>query len=101
MSTFVGLVRVEAKLLIRDTLTLLLTLLLPAVLILIFGSIGALREPSPELGGRSFIQVWAPSMIVLITAMLALQAFPTQLATYRERGILRRLSTTPVPQVSF
>ena len=96
MSMFAGLVRVEAKLLIRDTLTLLLTLLLPAVLILIFGSIGALREPSPELGGRSFIQVWAPSMVVLITAMLALQAFPTQLATYRERGILRRLSTTPV-----
>jgi len=36
-------------------------------------------------------------LIVFLVAMLSLISLPVHLATYREQGILRRMSTTPVP----
>lgn len=48
-------------------------------------------------GGLRFTEYFAPSLLAISIAMLGLQTPPTGLATYREKGILRRLSATPMP----
>lgn len=96
MSTLAKLTFVELKLYTRDLMTVLTGLFLPVVLLAVLGSIPALRKSDKTFGGMSFIESWLPSLIVLSMVMLAINAMPTYLATYREKGILRRLSTTPV-----
>jgi ABC-2 type transport system permease protein len=46
-------------------------------------------------GGLRFIDVFVPSLVVITLGTLGIQTLPIRLATYRERGFLRRLSTTP------
>jgi ABC-2 type transport system permease protein len=36
-------------------------------------------------------------LIALVVAALGLSSLPTPLVSYREQGVLRRLSTTPLP----
>jgi ABC-2 type transport system permease protein len=47
-------------------------------------------------GGLRFTDYFAPSLLAVSIAVLGLQTLPTGLATYRERGILRRLSASPM-----
>src|SRR6185369_3112075 len=60
------------------------------------GSITAFRRPDPALGGMRVVDVYVTIAMVMILAFLALQTGPQALATYREKGILRRVSATPV-----
>lgn len=90
------LTRVELKLFLREPSAVAFTVGLPAGLLVAFGSIPSMREPSERFGGLSFIDIWMPSLILITLVVLALQALPMTLGTYRERGILRRMSTTPV-----
>ncbi|MGW3345954.1 ABC transporter permease [Nonomuraea rubra] len=96
MSALLKLVKVETKLFLRDSATVVFGVLFPTGLLLGLGSIPALKEPSPETGGLRSIDVWAPTALVFGMVMIAVQHIPAVIATYRERGILRRLSTTPV-----
>ena len=41
-----------------------------------------------------------PIALVIVIAMMAITVFPVTLSTYRERGVLRRLATTPVHPLS-
>ncbi|MFC9970663.1 ABC transporter permease [Spirillospora sp. NPDC127200] len=88
-------VKVEARLFLRDSATVMFGVLFPAGLLLGLGAVPALREPSPETGGLRSIDVWAPTALVFGMVMIAVQHVPAVIATYRERGVLRRLSTTP------
>ncbi|WP_370617242.1 ABC transporter permease [Mumia sp. Pv 4-285] len=88
-------VKVETKLFLRDAATVTFGVLFPTGLLLGLGAIPTLRESSPETGGLRSIDVWAPTALVFGMVMIAVQHVPTVIATYRERGILRRLSTTP------
>lgn len=101
MSPLAKLTVVEGKLFLRELSAPGMAILLPPVLLLVFGSISGLNEPAEQFGGQRFIDVWAPSLIVISVAILGVQALPTTMATYRERGILRRLSTTPVHPASL
>jgi ABC-2 type transport system permease protein len=85
----------EAKLLARDPISWFSAIALPSAILLIFGYLFAPHRPDPALGGLRWIDTFAPSMVVITTAVLAIQTLPIRLATYREKGILRRLSTTP------
>jgi ABC-2 type transport system permease protein len=90
------LVATEAKLAWRLPTGLIFGLALPALLLVIFGSIPALSRPKPQFGGISFFSLYAPTLIVLVVLVLSLLSLPIQLAGYREQGVLRRMWTTPV-----
>lgn len=87
---------VETKLFFRDPATWIVALLLPTIILLVLGAIFAPHGPDAALGGRRFIDVFVPSLVVITLATLGVNAMPVRLATYREKGVLRRLSTTPV-----
>ncbi|MTV25175.1 ABC transporter permease [Nitriliruptoraceae bacterium ZYF776] len=97
MTALTRMTRTELVLLARDKATLPLTFLLPLGLLVGFGSGDGMREPLPEYGGLTAFDLFiVPIALVLVVTMLALQVFPVTLATYRERGILKRLATTPI-----
>jgi ABC-2 type transport system permease protein len=90
------LIAIEARLYLRDPMTVFWGLVFPVLLLGILGSIPGLREPSEDFAGRRVIDVYVPIIIAFALVTLAVSALPTVLATYREKGVLRRLSTTPV-----
>ncbi len=86
----------EFKLAARDFITIPLALVLPTALVLAFGLPASSRVPDPNFGGARAVDSALPALAAtLAVAALALTVLPTYFATYRERGILRRLSTTP------
>ncbi len=95
MHAFGQILKTEAKLYLRDIPTLVLTIGLPTLILVVLGLIPSLRQPDPNFGGQSFVTYFTPSLLVFTLAMVGVNALPTVLATYRERGILRRLATTP------
>ena len=85
---------VEARLFFREPGVWLLTILLPTMVLVIVGLLFG-TEPDPDLGGRRWIDIFAPSMVVMNLAILGVNTLPARLVKYREKGVLRRLSTTP------
>ncbi|MGK5632467.1 ABC transporter permease [Streptomyces sp. URMC 123] len=88
--------RTEARLFSREPGALFWVMASPAVLLLILGMIPSFREHSADLGGRRVIDLYVPVAVLFALIMSGLQAMPPVLVGYRERGILRRMSTTPV-----
>jgi ABC-2 type transport system permease protein len=85
----------EGKLFIRDRVGPVWGLGFPLVLLIIFGSIHSFHTARAPYGGLTLLDVYVPILIEMMLALLALVAMPLVLAGYRERGILRRLRTTP------
>lgn len=98
VTTTARLAAVETKLFLREPLAVFFAVLLPVALLLALGgSIPGFRTPDPALGGQRFIDALFPGMMVMLTIVtLALSTLPSALVGYRERGVLRRMSTTPV-----
>ena len=88
----------EARLTWRRPVGLIAGVALPLVLLVIFGRIGKFQQHSASLGGLTAFDLYLPILMVFALAMLALLGLPIPLASYRELGVLRRLSTTPVPR---
>jgi ABC-2 type transport system permease protein len=101
MSANTTVLRTEARLYTREPGALFWVLLFPTVLMVILGLIPDFRKPSAELGGLRTIDLYVPVAVLLAMIMAGLQAMPPTLAGYRERGILRRMSTTPVRPVTL
>ena len=93
-SAFGNLVGTEALLLVREIVPLLWGVGFPMVLFAVMGEFS--HGPDKSLGGFSLVASYEPILIAFTVATFALQGLPTQLAGYRERGILRRLNATPV-----
>lgn len=97
MTTTMKLARVEGRLFARDPIALFFGLVFPAVLLLALGFFyPGFDEPSPDLDGARYIDVYSPIVLALGVATLGLVTLPPILGTYRQFGILRRLRTTPV-----
>ncbi|MGW2833921.1 ABC transporter permease [Streptomyces sp. NPDC001286] len=94
MSTAV--LRTEARLFRREPGAIFWILLFPTLLLVILGSIPGFREHQSDLGGLRTIDVYVPVAVLLGLIVGGLQSMPQTLTGYRERGILRRMATTPV-----
>jgi ABC-2 type transport system permease protein len=94
---FWQLARVEAKLFFRSAGSVLWTVLIPVAALIVLGVVPATRHASKSFDGLSPIQVYLPILMMYVLLMSAVNLLPAVLAGYREKGILRRLSTTPVP----
>lgn len=89
------LVASEIKHAIRRPVGLIVAVGIPFALLVIFGSIPATTRPDKALGGSSFFNLYVPTLLVFVLIAVGLYTLPQQLATYRQQGVLRRLSTTP------
>lgn len=89
MSATAKLTVVESKLLVREPGSLF-TVVIPLFILIVFGS-------SIGRGDTTLL----PMTIAIAIGLVGLYLMPTALATYREKGILRRLSTTPVRPASL
>jgi ABC-2 type transport system permease protein len=89
-----ALLKTETKLLLREPILLFWGVAFPLVLLTVMGLAG--DKPDPDLGGLSLVQSYVPILVAFTFTILGVSALPTAVATYRERGVLRRLATTPL-----
>ena len=94
-------VRTEARLFVREPGAMFWILAFPVVLLTILGLIPAFREADASLGGRRVIDLYVPIVVLLAMIVAGIQTMPAVLSSYRERGILRRLSVTPARPVTL
>ena len=87
----------EARLAWRRPIGLIGGIAVPVLLLVIFGELPVFHKPAADLGGLTPFDLYVPILAVFAVAMLALLGLPVPLVSSRELGILRRLSTTPVP----
>ncbi|RMI09730.1 ABC transporter permease [Cellulomonas triticagri] len=93
---------VEGKLALRDPANVFFALLFPPLLLTVLGlampwGSQPYSEDDPLLGTINGITGYTPIVLALAVATVALSLYPTTIATYRGQGVLRRLSTTPLP----
>ena len=88
--------RTELRLFRREPGALFWILLFPTLLLVILGSIPSFRKPDHDFGGLRTVDAYVPVSVLLGMIVGALQSMPQNVTGYRERGILRRMSTTPV-----
>jgi len=94
---FRPLLRTEATLFLRSGGSVLWTAILPLIALVVIGSVHSIRQPAKELHGISYLDAYLPILMIFSICMATVNLLPPTLAAYREKGILRRLSTTPVP----
>ena len=87
----------EARLAWRLPAGLIFGVAVPLLLVIIFGEIPSMHQPQASMGGLTLFPVYVPILICMAIAILGLISLPAALVSYRDQGILRRLSTTPVP----
>jgi ABC-2 type transport system permease protein len=97
VNSFAKLTSVEIKLLLREPAAVFFGVAFAPILVVVLGSIPGFRKPVADLGGARVIDLYVPVCAAFVLAILGLAVVPTALAIYRERGVLRRMSTTPVP----
>ena len=86
---------VEAKLFLREPVGAFFTLVFPLMMLFIFGTIYG-YQPAAQPGGQGAIDNLIPAFTAMTIGITGLMATTITMATYREKGILRRLRTTPV-----
>ena len=75
--------------------------LFPIMLMLLFGFVWGSQETPGEMGDLSFNLFMVPGLVVLALMSSGLPGNAETMTVYRERGILRRIQTTPLPAWQF
>jgi ABC-2 type transport system permease protein len=98
MKSFLKMTWMEAKLFMREPVGAFFTLIFPLIMLFIFGSIYSNQTaPSiPGASGQGTIDTLLPALVAMVIGMTGLMSVTITMASYRENGVLRRLSTTPV-----
>lgn len=86
---------VEAKLFLREPLTVAFTLALPLLFLFVMGGVFG-NKPDPQYyRGAGALDYYVPAYCGLVWTAVGLLALPVHLAHYREDGVLRRLRASP------
>ena len=94
------LVRTELKLMVREPLTLIFVFVFPVVTMLIIGgSFG--KTPTVAFDWVNPSQWYVASYLTVVIAATGLIMVPVHLASYRERGVVRRFAAAGFPRWSF
>jgi len=86
---------IELKTFLRNPTGAFFTIIFPLMLILVFGSIYS-NTPGETFGEYGIVDVYVPSFTGMIVGISALTNLNTDIASAREKGILRRLKATPL-----
>jgi ABC-2 type transport system permease protein len=99
-TTFGKLVKTELKLMMRDPLVLTFVFAFPVVTMLIIG--GAFgTKPNAGFDHANPAHWYVASYLTVVIAAAGLVMLPVHLASYRERGVLRRFAAAGFPRWSF
>src|SRR5580658_6493404 len=94
------LIRAELKLMTRDPRVLTFVFAFPIVTMLIIG--GAFgTKPSSGFDNTNPAHWYVASYLTVVIAATGLVMLPVHLASYRERGVLRRFAAAGFPRWSF
>lgn len=85
----------ETKLFLREPIGTFFTLVFPLMFLFLFGSIYG-NAPLPQLHNQGTVDISVPAYTGMIIATTSLLGLTITLASYREKGVLRRLRTTPI-----
>jgi ABC-2 type transport system permease protein len=96
-AAFGAIFRNEVRLVWRQPAGAIAAIGISLLIMVIFGELPVFKHPSSRLDGLSPFQIYIPILISFSIGLLALIYRPGPLVSYREQGILRRLSVTPVP----
>lgn len=86
---------VEIKLFLREPMAAFFTLVFPLMMLFLFGSIYG-NKPAAFFGGIGYVDTAVPAFTAMIIATSGLISLTIQVASYREKKILRRLRATPL-----
>ncbi|MDO9087356.1 MAG: ABC transporter permease [Anaerolineaceae bacterium] len=95
MKSFIKFTWMETKLFLREPIGAFFTLIFPLMMLFLFGSIYG-NEPSELFNGFGTIDISVPAYTAMIIATTGLMGLAITISSYREKGVLRRLRTTPV-----
>jgi ABC-2 type transport system permease protein len=93
------LVRAETRLLLRDPLTLTFVFAFPVLTMLIIG--GSFGTEADEAFPVDPTQWYVASYFTVVIGATGLVMLPVHIASYRERGVLRRFAASGFPRWSF
>jgi ABC-2 type transport system permease protein len=90
---------IEVKLFLREPITVVFTLALPPLVLYVLAEVFG-NTPDPQgivYRGVGAITFYVPAYVALVAASLGVIGLPVHLASYRERGVLRRFQAARVP----
>jgi ABC-2 type transport system permease protein len=100
---FGRLLRTETAVWLRDSTSVFFGILFPTVLLVGVGfGIPGMREPMTDVPPDSIwygvtpIATYLPTVLAMAIGTLAILSLPVTFSTFRDKGVLRRLSTTPM-----
>lgn len=85
----------ELKLFAREPFSLIFSFAFPAIILVVLAGIFG-SQPDPDFGGVSPSDYYLAGYIAVVIAAIALVALPVHVASYRERGILRRFRASSI-----
>lgn len=94
------LTRTEVRLLFREPLVLVVSLLFPILMMLLL-LVSFAGDTDPAFGGIGGTEFYVPTYLAAAVSVMGYMAVPTHLAAYRSSGVLRRLQAAGVPASSL